>query len=302
MSQQLNKNALIQKWLNDDLNDAEKRAFSQLEDAELNNAIIEKAKAFKAPDVNDFETFKTYYKNKNTNSNSWFGSLLKIACILVVGFTLYFVVFGNTISTFSTEIAEKTTFELPDNSVVELNAASEASFNKKDWANTRVVTLKGEAYFKVAKGKTFNVITDKGIVSVVGTEFNVKQREDFFNVECFEGTVQVSYGERKEILNAGDTFKSNNSKLRLGSTGKTLPDWTSNKSSFSSETLGEVLKELQLQYNIELQLNNVDSNRLFTGGFSHNDLNNALLAITKPMNLTYSLSASNQVVIHGENQ
>jgi hypothetical protein len=39
---------------------------------------------------------------------------------------------------------------------------------------------------------------------------------------------------------------------------------------------------------------------LFTGEFVHNNLENALIAITQPMNMTYELSSSNLVIIHGK--
>ena len=63
-----------------------------------------------------------------------------------------------------------------------------------------------------------------------------------------------------------------------------------------------VLAELERQYNIEITYKNININRLFTGGFEHDNLGNALIAITKPMNLTYELSSSNLVILHGENQ
>ncbi len=47
------------------------------------------------------------------------------------------------------------------------------------------------------------------------------------------------------------------------------------------------LNELERQYNIEIVANNVDSNRLFTGGFSHENIESALESVTSPFNLTY---------------
>jgi hypothetical protein len=40
---------------------------------------------------------------------------------------------------------------------------------------------------------------------------------------------------------------------------------------------------------------------LFTGSFVHNNLENALKAVTQPMNMTYELNPSNLVVIHEAN-
>jgi hypothetical protein len=43
----------------------------------------------------------------------------------------------------------------------------------------------------------------------------------------------------------------------------------------------------------------VDSNLLFTGGFMHDNIENALLSITQPMELNYKTNVSNDVVIYG---
>ena len=71
-------------------------------------------------------------------------------------------------------------------------------------------------------------------------------------------------------------------------------------SEFNAIPIKEVLSELERQYSIEVAIENTDENRLFTGGFPHDNLENALNAITQPMNITYELSSSNLVIIHGK--
>jgi Fe2+-dicitrate sensor, membrane component len=66
---------------------------------------------------------------------------------------------------------------------VNLNSSSQLSYSKNKWDSKREVTLNGEAFFKVSKGSTFDVITLNGKVSVLGTQFNVKQRENYFEVK-----------------------------------------------------------------------------------------------------------------------
>ncbi len=103
-------------------------------------------------------------------------------------------------------IAEKTAVELPDLSQVKLNAQSRLTFNKKSWNKKREVVLDGEAYFKVAKGSKFSVITKDGTVTVLGTQFNVKHRDNYFEVVCFEGSVGVEYKESSVTLKPGYSF------------------------------------------------------------------------------------------------
>jgi ferric-dicitrate binding protein FerR (iron transport regulator) len=56
---------------------------------------------------------------------------------------------------------------------------------------TSALTLE-EAYFQVKKGQTFSVNTTDGVVKVLGTHFNVKQRKNYFEVNCFEGLVSYN--------------------------------------------------------------------------------------------------------------
>ena len=301
----MDKEYLIKKWLKDELTAEERQAFEQLEDYGDYQAVIDHAAHFKASgisEVSDFETFKANYKAGNKpNRVHWLNPLLRVAAVLVVALGAYFLVFTNDMVEVKTLASEKTTITLPDASEVILNADSEIAYNKNDWSNNRALELEGEAYFKVAKGKQFDVLTEAGTVTVVGTAFNVKQRSEYFEVQCYEGIVRVSADTIIRQLKAGDTYKILNGKFTEGNTIHQEPQWTKNISSFEAIPLKEVLAELERQYNMEVSYQKVDVERLFTGGFTHDNLKNALISITKPMGLTYELNTSNDIVIiHGK--
>lgn len=303
----MNKDNLLEKWLNNELTDAEMETFKQRDDYKLNISIIENAKHFKASEIStveDFNRFKELYESKKASSKNvhWLSPILKIAAILVIAVGVYFLFFLNNMAKVQTLASEKTTIELPDHSLVTLNALSEIEYSKNRWNDKREVHLDGEAFFKVTKGRTFEVITNDGIVTVVGTQFNVKQRDHYFEVKCFEGKVQVSSNGINRMLEIGDAYQILNGKFIESKTSSSEPSWMENKSVFEAIPLKEVLAELERQYNIEITFENVDKERLFTGGFVHDNLENALLSVTKPMNLTYELRSSKLVIIHGENQ
>ena len=294
---------LLKKWLNDELTDAEKVAFSKQEDYALNSAIINDAICFKASEfseVHDFNTFKNTYQNRpKVKSMNWIKPLIRVAAMVIILLGIYFTLFNKDLVEERTLAKEKTTISLPDLSQVTLNADSEIKYSFDSWNSKRQLNLKGEAYFKVANGKTFDVNTAHGVVTVVGTEFNVKARDNYFEVVCYEGVVRVVSDTITRQLLAGDTYRILHKLFIEGKTSDVKPLWTIDRSRFKAVPLNEVFKELERQYNIKVDYKNINTTRLFTGSFAHNNLEKALFAITQPMNLTFKISSPNQVLING---
>ena len=290
---------LIEKWLNNELSEAETEEFKKLDADNNYSKIIDTAKYFKADSfsrVDDFETFNAKVSLEKTSSKvTWLQPLLKIASILILGVCTYFLFFNSSLSKIETTYSEKITFELPDQSEVTLNALSQVNFDKNKWEDNREVLLEGEAFFDVAKGAVFDVITPEGTVQVLGTEFNVKQRGQYFEVTCYEGIVKVtSHNNTKELL-VGDTFRMHHGNLTIDSISNTDPHWMNNMSDFKRIPLQEAISELERQYNITVVIEHISLDTLFTGRFVHNNLDNALTSISEPLNLTYTIKDKNQV-------
>jgi ferric-dicitrate binding protein FerR (iron transport regulator) len=215
----------------------------------------------------------------------------------VIGLALYFLFASPSEVRVETLAAQKTSLELPDNSRVVLNALSKITYNKKNWKNHRSLELKGEAFFDVAKGSRFDVVTPLGTVSVLGTEFNVKQRASTFEVICYEGLVKVVSGNQTEELRAGERLSFLNGIVTRGQTSLKGPQWPDDISEFQGVPLFEVIAELERQFDIEVILEDVPGDTRFTGGFVHGDLEDALRSVAEPLGLTYSLSDNNKVIL-----
>jgi len=302
----MEKKYLIEKWLANDLSEDELKAFELLEDHDLHMDIIEGAKHFKASHFSKAPPFEVVEARLNSEVKvkklNWMQPLLRLTGAFVIGIGIYFLFFFNNLTEVSTMASQKTTIELPDASTVTLNALTEISYNKSRWDRNRAVNLEGEAYFKVAKGEVFDVITEEGIVTVVGTQFNVKQRDNFFEVKCYEGIVRVSAKDQTKELQAGDSFRLYQGDISLGNTTFQSPQWTKEISDFRSVPFNEVVAELERQYNITITYDDAYRGRLFTGGFVHNSLENALRSITEPQELTYTIESSNQVRLQKRGQ
>jgi ferric-dicitrate binding protein FerR (iron transport regulator) len=222
---------------------------------------------------------------------------MRIASVFVLGFALYYFFLFNTDINIETLVGQKTTIELPDASVVVLNASSEIEYSKKGWNKKRSLHLTGEAFFDVIKGATFDVITPSGTVTVLGTEFNVKQRGAAFEVVCYEGSVRVDTGPYLEVLKAGDRLRFTDGKLYVGKTPNRNPQWTGNVSDFQQIPFLEVIQELERQYKVKIVRTGVPVETLFTGGFVHDNLLNALQSIAEPMDLNFVITDNNEVIL-----
>ncbi len=228
-------------------------------------------------------------------------NLLKYAAVLALIVTGFLYVTSLS-TTLTAPIAEKKSFTLPDQSEVVLNAASKIKYSKKSWNQERTLALEGEAFFKVAKGKKFDVTTTQGIVSVLGTQFNVQSRDNHFHVTCYEGKVAVAFNNNNIQLSAGDSVIIEEGEIISQQNVSTLqPGWMLDESAFENKPLWWVIEELQRQYKVTVSLENIDRNTRFTGAFTHTNLDAALKTICMPMGLTYTINQNGNVLIYGAN-
>jgi ferric-dicitrate binding protein FerR (iron transport regulator) len=303
----MKKEDLLKKWLVDKLTDAELKDFESMDDFHFNTKIVEKAKLFDIPVSESVKSYSDFKKGLSNSSGKiiWLRTnslLFRIAGVFIITIGLYFLFFFNNLTTIQTLASQKTTFELPDASEVLLNADSQIKFNKRKWNDKRELILKGEAFFKVEKGSKFDVITSNGIVSVLGTQFNVKSRNNYFEVKCFEGIVGIrSNGILKE-LKKGNTYRIYNNAVMIDSVITNQPEWLHNISSFKAVPLSMVINEFEIQYGIEVEVVKVDVERIFTGSFANDNMEQALISITVPFNLKYKKSGPNKISIYKSEQ
>ena len=302
----MEENYLIEKWLNDTLTADERIAFERMENAEKYIEIIEEAQQFKASgqlSPISFDSLESKMAAKAPPKRLSFKHYYKgIAAAAIIGIGLLWVWNQSSEGNYSTEFGEQIVIELPDASEVTLNAKSQLVYDKSSWEDERKLELQGEAFFDVAKGATFSVHTTQGVVKVLGTEFNVKDRSGWFEVVCYEGVVQVEIATITQKLFPGDELRWVNGKPYLERNLQASPTWPQNVSSFDRVPITEVFDEMERQFgiNIEVQINTPQE--LFSGGFEHNNLDDALQSITKPLNLTYDFITKDTVNIHDKTE
>ena len=283
----------ILEWLNDELSDEEIQDLKKSEDDALLEKIIHYSAHLQVPAI-DVEVALAQFKQRNLEKKESkvvplkYKTLFKVAAAVVVLLTSSYFLFFNTTSTFETTIAQIQSFQLPDASEVTLNATSKITFDKNNWKNNRSLTLEGEAYFQVKKGQKFSVITKDGIVQVLGTHFNIKQRDQYYEVMCYEGLVSVTYKNKVVKLPPGKTFRVLYNKIESVDKIETKgPSWLQKESNFDRIPLRQVIAELERQYDLKIITEGVDTTKLFTGTFSNDNQKLALEAVTIPLQLSY---------------
>ncbi|HWK07363.1 MAG TPA: FecR domain-containing protein [Puia sp.] len=150
---------------------------------------------------------------------------------------------------------------LPDSTKVWLNSVSSLRYPAIFTEKSREVTLTGEAYFEVAKnaGAPFKVKANGLDITVLGTSFNVKSypQEGSVNITVKSGSVEVSKGGKKNILQAGEqaVWDSSAAEIRVIS-GRDIDGviaWTSDNFHFDDMDIPTAMWEVGRYYGMDIK-------------------------------------------------
>lgn len=288
----------LAKWLAGEMTEEELREFESTPEYADYARIIKASEKLSAPAFNEDAQYSELVARRSRRviplyRKAWLR--VAAAIVVLVGLAGYF--YATMPVTKEAGAGQQIAFYLPDNSEVILNSGSKASFKKWNWSDNRVVELEGEAYFKVAKGKKFEVTTDLGTVAVLGTQFNVKARDGRFDVNCFEGRVLVKSSNAETIIKGGQAVTFADGKpLEVAAPSGEMPSWMGNQLQFEKETLARIVSELERQYDIKIEVAGGPHGELFTGALPRTDLSRALSIVCATYHLKVE-KAENKIVL-----
>jgi len=200
-----------------------------------------------------------------------------------------------------TSYAEINSVTLPDNSKVMLNIDSKLTYDLDKWKKERVVKLNGEAFFNVEKGEKFSVETDKVVVEVLGTSFNVYDRNNLLNVRCETGMVRVINKILSDtiVLNPGFgvIYRLDESFEKYSFDTDIKSIWKDGVITFNNNDLKFVFDEISRQYDINIDASESVLKRLFTGRIDLGNKEKTLESICWPMHLKFEFTGSKVRII-----
>lgn len=301
MSQSFPDDTFLARWLNGELSEAELQQLQHREDYEKLQKIVKRTQNLEIPAYSEEKSWQQLLakkeqlqqKRKVIPLRRWWIYTAAASVALLLG--IYFFTLNAPIK-YETEIGEKLAVNLPDGSVVELNAESKLSFKKENWLKARKVKLEGEAFFKVQPSESFIVETKQGKIEVLGTTFNVWDRANWFEVTCHTGKVKVQSMGSQETLERGDRVRSvNKGKLKKDAIEvEESPNWIQGHSKFTDVPILLVFKEMERQFKVKIDYRGRP--RSYNGGYPHDDIKGALNLVCGPFSLTYQLEGSIYIV------
>jgi ferric-dicitrate binding protein FerR (iron transport regulator) len=219
------------------------------------------------------------------------------ALILILFGAWYLLVRRPTINVIA-ERGNQTEYQLPDGTLVSMNADTKVSYNKEHFGKNRFVKLEGEAFFNVVKGNPFIINTDFAKIEILGTSFNVFARELSFKVTCFTGKIRVTHKNRSIIVEPGESavIESDFFEKIHEKDMQTIGNWRNGEFHYENVSLNKVFNEIERQFNVTFVLPDVNK-KYFTGMFTNKNLVNTLDIVCIPMGLTYEIGTNSKIYI-----
>lgn len=190
---------------------------------------------------------------------------------------------------FHTETAELRTFVLEDGSSVELGARSAIDTDFSD-GRRRVTLIAGEAYFDVKPdpARPFVVSAEGVDVTVLGTAFDVRLRQDATDVDLVHGAVSLSVagGSNAYAMVPGDSVsvsRDGGRITRMRVAPEDMAGWRNGRLFVENVTIASVVDEIRRYHPAWISFAGGDlANRRVTGLYDLSDPDRALEALVQP--------------------
>ncbi len=230
------------------------------------------------------------------------GIAASFSALLIIAAIIAYQQYASFKTKYSTNYGERLTFQLPDNSMVILNANSSITYAQNSQTGDRELWLKGEAFFQVNRQqkskkemRRFIVHTATMDVVVLGTQFNVNNRRDETKVVLHTGKVKLQLtpenaSQAKEVwMQPGELVSYTANKNTITHKRVNSADyvaWKDNRLIFKQTPLREIARMLEDNYNYNVVIENDNlSDKIYEGTFPADDVEVLLQTLSKSVAL-----------------
>lgn len=279
-----NNEPVLAHWLDGSLPEAEKKRFIG-SDEPLLQRIASTASAWQLPPLR--REYVAPVAGRSVVHWWWWGAAASVVLAVSAWWFAPHTVAGTA--------GQSTNIVLSDSTEVLLFGESELTWSK---AFPREVKLSGMALFDVQVHGPFQVQFEGGQVDVLGTRFLVSENGVQAAIECFEGRVKVSSGSQNQIIEALQSAEiSSDREIIVGSS----TEIEEGELNYKQAPLRRVFNELERYFGVRVNAEGVDLERRFSGAVALNSLDQALIAVCVPMNLSHRAQGSTIFVRNAEN-
>lgn len=253
--------------------------------------------------------------NISLHRKLWFrASLVAASVLLLFGMTNYFF-YTKGYNQVNSQLVElknplgmQTSIILSDGTNVILNSGTVLSYPTAFTSKYREVSVRGEAYFDVAKDvdHPFIVNAENINVRVLGTKFNVKayEEENSIDVTLEEGRVEVgltnfpdSYKIEPGQRICFDKSKSMFTQSKINT--KHLTSWKDGEFYFDKNSFEEIARQLERRFNVNIEIVSDNLKHIvYSGDFIRNENLEQILTVMTADRRSKYLIDGNQVRIY----
>jgi transmembrane sensor len=211
---------------------------------------------------------------------------------------------GSGYNTMSTPRGGQYQLTLSDGTKVYLNAASSITYPTVFNNKTREVSITGEAYFeiKTIKEKPFTIHTEKELITVLGTSFNINSYKDepLSKTSLIEGSIKIKPAFTKAltdevIIKPGQAYQEG--KIIETNIEKDIA-WKNGYFNFDGADLPTVMRQLSRWYDLEIKYEKQIPKVEFVGEMTRNITLQSVLKILEGAGVKFKVENRTLTVLH----
>ena len=239
----------------------------------------------------------------------WSARVAAVIVLIIISYSItkhtIYSELNTALQTINVPTGQYISMQLPDGSNVWINAQTTIKYPAAFGPNKRTIYLDGEAYFQVARDEShpFEVETSKGLIRVLGTEFNVKaySHENEFTTSLLSGEIEVGLKGSNEMIHmtANSSATLEGGFLKVNQIESHNPyTWKNGLLTFSNVGFEEMVSDFKKIYGVDIIIESTEvMKHKYTGKFRIIEgVDYALSVLQKSINFEFEHDTESNII------